>query len=176
MAGSYRFPSAMFKVSRGSPSRRSSRWLAVAVKRSSLRSAAHERGGGLHEDHHAIDTEEHVRLQPGADGLEFPGFGGVSERSADESRGVHGHHERACRARRAAARTLESRHRYLEDRVHLRGKLYAATRSLGDNVLIDGGWNNAPVFDPHRPDLDGHVPDHDSDGRRPPAALRRTSA
>lgn len=36
----------------------------------------------------------------------------------------------------------------LRDRVHLRGKLYASSRSLGNNVQLDGGWNNAPVFDP----------------------------
>jgi hypothetical protein len=36
----------------------------------------------------------------------------------------------------------------LRDRVHLRGSLYAATRSIGNNVVIDGTWNKTPVFDP----------------------------
>jgi len=36
----------------------------------------------------------------------------------------------------------------LRDRVHLRGKLNAATRSIGNNVVITGGWNKTPVFDP----------------------------
>jgi hypothetical protein len=36
----------------------------------------------------------------------------------------------------------------LRDRVHLRGSLYAATRSIGNHVAIDGTWNKFPVFDP----------------------------